>query len=121
MANAFSMAIPIREGKLEQWKQFMQEMNGKYKDAYRTSREKLSIRERVFLQQLPQGDFVILTLTGENPKEAFRHFGEGDDEFSRWFRHQVKELHGMDLSNPPQQGMPVLYGDTEDKQAVEAG
>ncbi len=102
-----------------QWKQFMEDMNGKYKDAYRASREKLRIRERVFLQQLPQGDFVILTLTGENPKDAFKHFGEGDDEFSRWFQHQVKELHGIDLSNSSQGGMPVLYADTEDKQAVE--
>ncbi|MHA6249665.1 hypothetical protein ACXYMU_17110 [Pontibacter sp. CAU 1760] len=120
MANALSMAVPIQEGKLAQWKQFMQDLNGKYRDAYRESRQKLNIRERVFLQQLPQGDFVVLTLTGENPKEAFQHFGDGNDEFSRWFQHQVKDVHGMDLSNPPQEGMPVLYGDTEDKQTLEA-
>ena len=41
------------------------------------------------------GDFVIVTLEGEDPQGAFARFGSGSDEFTRWFLQQVKELHGV--------------------------
>jgi hypothetical protein len=120
MDNLFAIAFPILPGKMEQFKQFLNELNDNRKDSYRQSRQKLNVRERVFLQQTPQGDMVIVTFTGDNPKEAAMHLGDADDEFNRWFKQQVKEIHALDLENPPVEGLPVLCVDTDGKQTVEA-
>ena len=72
----------------------------------------LGVRERTFHQQTPQGDFVIVTLEGNDPEAAFAKFGQGTDPFTTWFKAQVKEIHGMDLGQPPPVPMPKLMVDS---------
>ena len=36
------------------------------------SRENAGVHERTFLQETPNGDFVILTFEGENPADSAR-------------------------------------------------
>ncbi len=108
-----AIAVPILPGKTEQWKRFVQELNGPRHGEYDASRRRRGVRERALLQRMPQGDLVIVTLEGDDPEGAFRQFGQGKDEFTRWFVQQVKEIHGMDLSQPAQWPMPELYVDSE--------
>jgi len=110
-----AIAVPILPGKTEQWRRFVGELNGPRRVAYQASRRSLGIHERAFLQSTPQGDVVVVTLEGANPEEAFRQLGSGSDEFSRWFVQQVREIHGMDLSQPAQWPMPELGLDSEMK------
>jgi len=69
-------------------------------------RRSLGVRERTFLQQTPQGDLVLVTLEGDHPETAFVEFGKRTDPFAMWFKQQVSEIHGMDLSLPPPGPMP---------------
>lgn len=48
------------------------------------------------------GDFVVVTLEGDNAAEAMGSFAQGKDEFTEWFVQQVQELHGFDLRQPPE-------------------
>lgn len=109
----FAMAVPIPAGKENQWKAFVAELTGARKADFVASRKKLGVRERTFHQQTPMGDFVIVTLEGEDPQGAFTKFGQGTDPFTEWFKTQVKEIHGMDLAAPPPGPLP--------KQVVDSG
>lgn len=113
MSKLFAIAIPILPGKTEQTKKFTNELKTRYKKEFSESRKRLGVQERTFLQKGPNGDMVIVTLEGENPQQAFTKFAAGNDEFTKWFISQVKELHGIDLSNPPAGAMPELIYESE--------
>jgi len=100
MTKLTAVAIPILPGKTEQWKKFSSELKTRYKKEFNESRKNLGVQERTFFQPTPQGDFVIVTLEGENPGEAMKKFGTASDEFTKWFVSQAKEIHGVDLSQP---------------------
>jgi hypothetical protein len=107
-----AMAIPIPPGKTEQWKKFIGELKGPRFEAFKASRHKLGVQERTFLQHTPMGDFVIATLEGADPAGAFARFGEGTDDFTKWFVKQVHEIHGFDLTAPPPGPLPELAIDS---------
>jgi hypothetical protein len=109
----FAMALPIPAGKTDQWRAFMAELSGPRKAEFQASRAGLGVRERTFLQQTPHGDLVVVTLEGENPAEAFKAFGQGHDSFTEWFHAQVKDIHGVDLRQPPPGPLPELVIDSQ--------
>lgn len=112
MSKLICTAIPILPGKQEQWRNFVNELQGSRKAEFKQSREKLNIRERTFYQQTPMGDFVIVTLEGDDPETAFKNFGSEQNEFTKWFIEQVKDVHGFDLTQPPPGPMPELIVDS---------
>lgn len=109
----FAIAFPVLSGKTEQWKAFTSDLKSKYLQDFKDTHKALAVHERTFLQQTPMGDLVIVTLEGENPAEAFAKFGQGSGEFNKWFVAQVKEIHGVDLTQPPTGPMPELIVDSE--------
>jgi hypothetical protein len=115
MKKYFAMAIPILPGKTQQFKKFTDALNGTRSSDFIKSRKKLNVRERTFFQTTPQGDFVIVTLEGNDPENAFKNFAKTDDDFTRWFTKEVKEIHGIDLSSPPKGPMPQLIVDSKEE------
>ncbi|MGZ3899251.1 MAG: hypothetical protein ACXVNM_02160 [Bacteroidia bacterium] len=113
MTKLFAMAVPILPGKTEQWKKFANDLKTRYKKEFSESRKKLGVQERTFFQSTPNGDMVIVTLEGENPQEAFSKFSQTNDEFTKWFVSQAKEVHGIDLSQKPTTALPELILETE--------
>jgi hypothetical protein len=109
----FAMAVPIPGGNDDKWKAFIAQLTGPRKAEFDASRKKLGVRERTFHQHTPMGDFVIVTLEGNDPEGAFTRFGQGTDAFTQWFKAQVKEVHGVDLSGPPPGPLP--------KQIIDSG
>ena len=93
----YAVTVPIAPGKLEDWKRFAQELAGPRKAEFDASRRELGVRERVFLQSLPQGDFVIVTWEGRDPRSTLQRMGKLKGPFADWFVAKVQELHGMDL------------------------
>jgi len=113
MSQFIAMAIPVLPGKTETWKDFMKDLSTTYKKEFSQSRKSLKVRERVFFQSTPHGDVVIVTLEGDNPEQAFAHFGVGDSAFTRWFVDRVREVHGLDLTKPPNGAMPKMVADSQ--------
>lgn len=110
--SLFAIAIPILPGKTEAWRQFIAEVNGPRHGEFEASRRRLGIHEQTFYQQTPMGDLVIVTLEGNDPQSAFARFGAATDEFTRWFVGQVKELHGVDLTQAVDAPLPVQVVDS---------
>jgi hypothetical protein len=109
----FAIAFPIPADKVSQWQTFIGQLTGAKKTDFVASRKKLGVRERTFHQHTPMGDFVIVTLEGNDPAGAFAKFGQGTDPFTTWFKGQVMEIHGVDLGAPPPGPLP--------KQVVDSG
>lgn len=113
MSKLFAMSVPILPGKEKEWKNWIADLNGKYYKDFKESRARMKVHERSFLQHTPAGDTVVVTLEGDDPENAFKSFGKGDSEFTRWFVENVKNIHGMDLTTPPPGPTPELIVDSE--------
>jgi hypothetical protein len=112
MKKLFAITVPILPGKTAQWKKFASELNGKYYNEFAESRKRLKVQERTFFQSTPHGDFIIVTLEGENPEKAFSNFASSNDAFTKWFVKEAKELHGIDLTQKPDSSLPELVIDS---------
>ncbi|MBI5325311.1 MAG: hypothetical protein HZB41_08600 [Ignavibacteriae bacterium] len=113
MSKLMAFAAPITEGKTQQWEQFANKLKNERKEEFRNSRNSLGVHERTFLQHTPMGDFVIVTLEGENPMEAYAKFCQSQDPFAQWFINEVKDVHGIDLSQAMPGPMPELILDSK--------
>jgi hypothetical protein len=107
-----AVAFPIAPGKTEDWKRFIAELNGARRADFVASRKGIGARERTFLQPTPMGDLVVVTLEGDDPAQAFGKFVSSKDPFTLWFLEQVKDVHGVDLTQAASGPMPQLVIDS---------
>jgi hypothetical protein len=113
MSKMMAVAFPIVPGKFEQWKEFIHRINHDNKDEFRNARKSAGVRERTYLQTLPDSHLVIVTLEGEDPMGAFQKMMSQTDDFTRWFISQASEVHGFDLGGQQPGPMPELVADSE--------
>jgi len=119
MSKLFAIAVPVTRGKEGDFKKFVDELNGRYYNDFVNSRKKLNVRERTFHQKTPMGEFVIVTLEGDNPEQAFYDLGKGNDEFTKWLAQKVKDFHNIDITQPPPpEIMPKPATDTNNPQTT---
>ena len=112
-----AFAVPILEGKLEDWKQMiLGNMLGENKKATDESREYAGVQERSYLQKMSKGHVCILTW-------------EGNDPLSFWldlmkialpeFTDHLADLHGRGIfkeENPESMLAEMVY-DSKDEQS----
>jgi hypothetical protein len=105
--------FPILPGKTEAWKQFTQEMSGPRKSEHAASRKRHGIKqETAFLQQTPMGDMaIIVTDADKDVGQLFQALAMSNEPFDVWFREQLKELHGLDVTQPPPGPPPEKHFD----------
>ena len=102
------MCMPILPGKKEAWLEAVKQLNSpEAKSDADAIRENAGVHERTFLQETPDGDFVILTYDGENPIESF---GKIMENLPPDFAEFVMDIHGMDVKSPP--ALPNLVYDS---------
>ena len=102
-----SMCLPILPGKKDKWQQMMNSMNeASSKPEMDKVREEAGVHERTFLQETPNGDFIILTFEGENPAERFgKMMAAMQGEFAEF----VLDVHGLDMNSPPPPLPQLVY------------
>jgi hypothetical protein len=98
--SVMAVVFPILPGKTNEWRTWMQELNGPRHEDFAESRRRAGVHERTFLQQTPMGDLVIVTLEGDDPGHAFERMTSGTDAFTTWFLGKVQAIHGIDLRHP---------------------
>ena len=101
-----AVVFPILPGKTDEWRKFIDELNGSRHADFVASRARAGVQERTFLQPTPMGDLVIVTLEGEDPERSFGQMMHATDAFTLWFLERVKAIHGVDLTAPMPGGSP---------------
>lgn len=97
--TALSYIFQILPGKQEAWRRFCQEMEGTRRGEYELSRQRLGItKECIWFAQIPQGEMAIVYLEMEHPELVIAQLATSSLPFDRWFRSQLLDLHGFDVS-----------------------
>ena len=77
----------------------MQEIPESRSAEYEESRRRLGItREMAWLVQTPQGDVAITYIEANDPKQVITNLATSNLPFDRWFREQILELYGLDVT-----------------------
>ena len=101
---------PILEGKLQAWKDWAKACSGpEFKDY--NSRHGLT-RHNAWLAETPAGPMVIVLVEGPGADGLMQKLAASDNEYDRWFRDKIKEVHGMDITQLPPGPLPELYVDS---------
>ncbi len=95
------LAAPLLPDKAEAWRRFCQEMMGRRRQQYERSRRRLNItRETAWLAPTPHGQIAVIAITAPDPAETLEKLATSQQPFDCWFRRNVLEIHGLDLSYP---------------------
>ena len=93
------LTFPIVAGKVEAWRRFCQELSGSRRQMYEASRQRLGItRERLALVESAFGSAAVTTLEAPDVDRALGQIIASRLPFDRWYREQVRELHGINLA-----------------------
>ena len=100
----FAFAVPVVSGKEELDRKTLEEIGGPRLAEHEAAMRDAGIsRHAAWHQQTPDGTLALVYM--EAPDEAaIRKFTASDAPFNAWFREVMKEVHGVDISQP---GPPV--------------
>jgi len=101
--NAF--LVPILPGKTDAALAFANALMTERKKDMDVAQVSVS-KESWFLQKTPMGDFIIVYYISPDPDAVHAALAVSEEPFDVWFRAQVLDVTGMDLSTP-MTGLPT--------------
>ncbi len=104
--------LPILPAKKDECKAFIAELLTTRAEKFGESQRAEGItEEHFFIQSDPKGDYLIVYNDGEPIKrEWIRQVrATTDDPFDIWYRERFREIHGIDLTRPPEGGSNVEH------------
>jgi len=102
---ATGFVVPVLPGKEQDDLDWMEEMTGPRRDQYESTWKSLGVtRHQVWHRETLDGTLAVVYLEADDLQAAMDGIASSDDEFSRWFRGRVKDVHGIDLTlhSPPE-------------------
>ncbi len=101
--ESYGFIQPVKAGKTAVWKQYIAEMLGPRKKETAASRKKAGlVKEQVWLQSTPMGEYAVVYWEAKDIKKVFQHFMTSKDPIDKWFLEKILvEVHGMNPSAPP--------------------
>jgi hypothetical protein len=86
----------------------MDEMAGSRREEYEAALRQAGItRQTVWHQETPDGTVAVVLVEGDDPEAGIAQFGSSDEPLNAWFREQMKEVHGVDISEAQPQATKV--------------
>jgi len=97
---SLAFVVPLTPGKAEERRSWVQEILGPRRSEYQALRHRLGVtRQRIYLQQMPQGEVGIIYLEGDHLHLIFQELRTSQDPYVVWFRKRAKDLlNGLDLA-----------------------
>jgi hypothetical protein len=95
----FAFSIPIVPGKEELDRSTFDEMLGARREEYESALRQAGItRQAIWHQDTPDGTVAVVYVEGDDPAAGIAQFGSSDEPLNSWFREQMREVHGVDIS-----------------------
>ncbi len=108
----FNGAFPILAGKEQQGRDFATTCVGERRQEFDAHLARDGVtRESWALQETPMGSLMLVWFEAPDVEKAFTELATSSDEFTVWFRGQVKDLTGVDLGAPPEGPLPEVLID----------
>lgn len=106
----FNGAFPVLPGKVDAARAFAEETMGPRRSGYDESQKRGGItRETWSVQENPDGSaFVLVWFESPDPEKSFAELAQDSSDFAVWFRERVKEVSGVDLTEPPEGGPELI-------------
>ena len=99
--QSVAFAIPLLPDKVEADREMFAELEGSRREEYEEARRSAGFtREAVWHQETPDGTIAVVYLEADDIGTAMMAIGTSEQPFDVWFREQIKEFHGVDLSEP---------------------
>jgi hypothetical protein len=109
----FNGAFPILPGKDQAGREFAAACVGDRRKGFEAQHARSGLtRETWALQETPMGSFMLVWFEAPDVEKSFTDLATSDDEFTIWFRGQVKDLTGVDLGAPPEGPPPEILVDS---------
>jgi hypothetical protein len=97
--GGFAFSIPVVPGKEELDRRTLDEMLGARREEYEAALRQAGVtRQTIWHQETPNGTVAVIYVEGDDPQAGIAQFGSSDEPISAWFREQMKEVHGVDIS-----------------------
>lgn len=104
----FNGAFPILPGKADAARAFASAVSGSRNSEFNAMQKRSgTTRETWTVQETPAGSFMLVWFEGDIEK-AFSDLATATDEFTVWFREQIKGMTGLDMSEPAEGGPELL-------------
>jgi hypothetical protein len=108
----FDGAFPVISGKEQASRDFAAACMGGRRKEFEAHRARHGVaRERWALQETPMGSFLLVWFEAPDIEKAFTRLATSGEEFTIWFRGQVKDVTGVDLGAPPESSPPATLVD----------
>jgi len=103
------LVIPIVEGKSDDARDFMRELEQSRKSEYEQSEQRIGItKEAWFLAGGTTGDLLVAYIETDDFANALGLFSRSQDDFDLWFKRRLADSTGLDLNTPPEMSLPEL-------------
>jgi hypothetical protein len=119
-----ALAFPVLPGKGEADLRRIAERFKKDPEGYWESRRSQGVSfERAYWQHTPMGDFVVAYVesTKGTLAEAFGAAAQDTTPIGRFFAETVKDVHGIDITQPPEGPPPEIVAEWSDPQVTARG
>jgi hypothetical protein len=119
-----ALAFPVLPGKSEADVRRITERFKEDPEGYWESRRSQGVTlERAYWQHTPMGDFVIAYLesTKGTLGEAFGSASQDNTPVGKFFAETVKDVHGIDITQPPEGPPPEIVAEWSDRQVTRRG
>lgn len=96
------LVLPILDGKSNDARSFMAELETERKGDYARSEQRIGVtREHWFLAETPVGPQFVAYMESPDFNNALGTFVQSQDAFDLWFKQRLNDSTGLDLNNPP--------------------
>jgi hypothetical protein len=119
-----ALAFPVLPGKSEADVRRISERFKEDPEGYWESRRSQGVTlERAYWQHTPMGDFVVAYVESTRPTlaEAFGAASQDNTPMGKFFAETVKDVHGIDITQPPEGPLPEVVAEWSDSQVKKRG
>ena len=101
------LVVPITPGRSEDARAFLRELDHQRRAEYEASERRIGITKEVwYLADTGRGAQLVAYMESADFARALSLFSLSQQEFDAWFKRQLAYATGLDLNNPPADGLP---------------
>ena len=102
-----NIAMPLLPGNEDGARAFAAEISGPRRDQFAAFQAQSKTRRETWtIQETPAGTFLLVWFDSADLEKGFADLATGQDEFTVWFRGEIKRLSGVDLGVPDDSPLP---------------